>query len=828
MVDRVLSGFNGTVLCYGQSGSGKTHSLLGAAGGLGTSTRGIKKRKNSENNNNDENNEEGENYFGEWVMEEEVGMIPRILCYLLEQIETIENETNNNNSENENNGKRVSFTLGFSAVEIYNENLRDLLINYETKETKRKFKKESSVKRKNNNNNNEEGDFADEYGFEEETTSSSINNRKSNPRQNNNNNKPQTPVIPPLNTNNVGSSSGNRGKNSSRAGKNNNNNNNNEVPLRITNYSKKKGNAMIDNVSVYVDGLTEISVTDFAQVKRLLNEALLQRHVGATKLNINSSRSHTLFLVQLLQKIETYVDGTVETSKPNNKNNQNNNNKVTRVVTGVEYKKSLLTMVDLAGSERVSHTGAEGLRLKEAQNINLSLSQLSNVIRVMTNNGRKLAAAAATNAAAIPYTLEHVPYRDSKLTRLLQDSFGGNAITFLLCNVSPEKKNALETLSTLRFAQLAKQVKNKAVRNALKQKNNNLTGPVNIITQTVADPALQAQIDEQLTQIKLLKEELDTVNEKYSNAQAYALWLERQLDMFMRRCLHDNNNNINLNNNNLSYSTFEMAPVAEISENPRDAFVRHNSNVSSLSLSTALNTPTANKTEHGFTPLNPSLLMTNNNNNNNNTIRSPAVQALLTPSSSSYINKHNNNNQNDKAMEEEVLEEYLGVARQLRKEKEEHATTRRELTAAQEKVIELLMLLEEKEEKLKIVETSRRSLWDTYTHSVLTQQQQQNENENNEDEEIKNENNVEALMNSYMDYESSDEENNNNDNENNNEEEEEEEGTTEFQEDNNNDDGMKSRKLPSRLIFQKMITKIIILKIIIIRQRRCRGGVNVS
>ena len=105
-------------------------------------------------------------------------------------------------------------------------------------------------------------------------------------------------------------------------------------------------------------------------------------------------------------------------------------------------------MVDLAGSERQGKTGATGARLKEATKINLSLSALGNVISALVDGRGK-----------------HIPYRDSKLTRLLQDSLGGNTKTVMVAAVSPADYNMDETLSTLRYASRAKAIKNKPVVN---------------------------------------------------------------------------------------------------------------------------------------------------------------------------------------------------------------------------------------------------------------------------------------------------------------------------------------------------------------------------
>jgi len=105
-----------------------------------------------------------------------------------------------------------------------------------------------------------------------------------------------------------------------------------------------------------------------------------------------------------------------------------------------------LNLVDLAGSERVRVTGATGARLEESKNINKSLSALGNVINALTDKQKR----------------DHVPYRDSKLTRLLEDSLGGNCKTTLMAMISPSAEGFGESLSTLKFATRAKKIKNEA------------------------------------------------------------------------------------------------------------------------------------------------------------------------------------------------------------------------------------------------------------------------------------------------------------------------------------------------------------------------------
>merc|ERR1719282_1426748 len=136
-------------------------------------------------------------------------------------------------------------------------------------------------------------------------------------------------------------------------------------------------------------------------------------------MNEHSSRSHAIFII------------TVECSEQNEDGESH-------------IRVGKLNLVDLAGSERQAKTGAVGERLKEATKINLSLSALGNVISALVD-GKSI----------------HVPYRDSKLTRLLQDSLGGNARTVMVANIGPANYNYDETITTLRYANRAKNIKNK-------------------------------------------------------------------------------------------------------------------------------------------------------------------------------------------------------------------------------------------------------------------------------------------------------------------------------------------------------------------------------
>ena len=168
---------------------------------------------------------------------------------------------------------------------------------------------------------------------------------------------------------------------------------------------------------VYIADLSETYVTGDFDVHELLRIGNQNRQVGESQMNAKSSRSHSLFSITVTQT-----------------NTDNFSAKIGK-----------LYLVDLAGSEKVSKTGAVGKRLEEAKNINKSLTALGQVITCLTD-GKST----------------HVPYRDSKLTRVLQDALGGNSKTALIVTCSPSPYNESETVSTLRFGTRAKFIKNQA------------------------------------------------------------------------------------------------------------------------------------------------------------------------------------------------------------------------------------------------------------------------------------------------------------------------------------------------------------------------------
>ncbi|XP_024388572.1 kinesin-like protein KIN-12F [Physcomitrium patens] len=224
-----------------------------------------------------------------------------------------------------------------------------------------------------------------------------------------------------------------------------------------------------NRTGVYVENLSEVEVHNVQDVIRLLIQGASNRRVAATNMNRESSRSHSVFTCIVESKWERDS------------------------MTNIRFGR--LNLIDLAGSERQKSSGAEGERLKEAANINKSLSTLGLVIMILVDvaNGKQ----------------RHVPYRDSKLTFLLQDSLGGNSKTTIIATVSPSGCNSMETLSTLKFAQRAKLIRNTAVV------NEDASGDVKALR----------------LQLQLMKEELDRIRrQSISSIPSALLPVDRSWD----------------------------------------------------------------------------------------------------------------------------------------------------------------------------------------------------------------------------------------------------------------------------------------------------------
>eukprot|EP00405_Crypthecodinium_cohnii_P021973 CAMPEP_0206474398 /NCGR_PEP_ID=MMETSP0324_2-20121206/33464_1 /ASSEMBLY_ACC=CAM_ASM_000836 /TAXON_ID=2866 /ORGANISM="Crypthecodinium cohnii, Strain Seligo" /LENGTH=940 /DNA_ID=CAMNT_0053949565 /DNA_START=1 /DNA_END=2823 /DNA_ORIENTATION=- len=182
-------------------------------------------------------------------------------------------------------------------------------------------------------------------------------------------------------------------------------------------------------LGIYVDGIVKNAVDSYPAIERAIDQGTANRSVGATQMNATSSRAHTVITIEFKQ-VEKM--GGVENVKVSN-----------------------INLIDLAGSEKAGQTGATGDRLKEGSAINKSLSALGNVIEKLAEKSQ--------NPKGKKEVL--IPYRESKLTRLLQNALGGSSKTIMICALSPASSNYEETLSTLRYADRAKKIKNAAVVN---------------------------------------------------------------------------------------------------------------------------------------------------------------------------------------------------------------------------------------------------------------------------------------------------------------------------------------------------------------------------
>lgn len=272
----------------------------------------------------------------------------------------------------------------------------------------------------------------------------------------------------------------------------------NQGGLKIFDDASKKG--------VFIQGLEEIPVKDAADALALLTKGSHRRQIAATKFNDHSSRSHSVFSITVHTKeISSIGEDLLKVGK--------------------------LNLVDLAGSENIGRSGAENKRAREAGMINQSLLTLGRVINALVDRS------------------SHVPYRESKLTRLLQDSLGGRTKTCIIATISPARSNMEETLSTLDYAIRAKSIRNKPEVNQRMTRNSLLKEYIAEIerlkadvlaarekngiffseetwNQLSADQELrQTEMEEAKKQIKIVESQLRSVREEFE--QSIALLMKR-------------------------------------------------------------------------------------------------------------------------------------------------------------------------------------------------------------------------------------------------------------------------------------------------------------
>ena len=265
--------------------------------------------------------------------------------------------------------------------------------------------------------------------------------------------------------------------------------------------AKRKADSNIDIkehpvLGVYVQGLQEIAVDSHAKIQALMDQGQEMRAVASTNMNATSSRSHSIFIIKMTQKI---------------------------VIAGQQKDtRATINLVDLAGSERVSKTGATGDKLKEGANINKSLSALGNVINALAEQSKKSKKV-------------FIPYRNSKLTRVLQESLGGNSVTVMLAAISPAAYNYEETLNTLQYADRAKAIQLKARKNETMTEVGKLKAEIEELKAALAaqaaggggggggpgggvSPEMQAQMQAQIDDYNLMMKQ--SFEEKERMAQA--------------------------------------------------------------------------------------------------------------------------------------------------------------------------------------------------------------------------------------------------------------------------------------------------------------------
>ncbi|KAM8972094.1 kinesin-like protein KIF21A [Pelodytes ibericus] len=252
----------------------------------------------------------------------------------------------------------------------------------------------------------------------------------------------------------------------------------------------KKSNIKIHEDStggIYTVGVTTRNVNSEAEMMQCLKLGALSRTTASTQMNVQSSRSHAIFTIHLCQSRAC--------PKPDYENDLDN--RITSESTQVNEFETLTAkfhFVDLAGSERLKRTGATGERAKEGISINCGLLALGNVISALGDTSKKVT---------------HVPYRDSKLTRLLQDSLGGNSQTVMIACVSPSDRDFMETLNTLKYANRARNIKNKVMIN-----QDRTSQQINALRNEIT--RLQMELTEYKTGKRIIDEEgVESINDMF-------------------------------------------------------------------------------------------------------------------------------------------------------------------------------------------------------------------------------------------------------------------------------------------------------------------------
>eukprot|EP00930_Biecheleria_cincta_P028372 TRINITY_DN19802_c0_g1_i1.p1 TRINITY_DN19802_c0_g1~~TRINITY_DN19802_c0_g1_i1.p1 ORF type:complete len:1160 (-),score=356.11 TRINITY_DN19802_c0_g1_i1:157-3507(-) len=243
-----------------------------------------------------------------------------------------------------------------------------------------------------------------------------------------------------------------------------------------------------NELGIYIVGVSKRAVDSYPAIEAVVDEGTHNRTVGSTLMNATSSRAHTVLTIEFKQ--------------------------ISQVGGQSGQKLALINLVDLAGSEKAGQTGASGDRLKEGCAINKSLSALGNVIEKLADK-----ATGKAKPGAI------IPYRDSKLTRLLQNALGGSSKTVMICAISPASSNYEETLSTLRYADRAKRIKNTAAINEnpqdklirqLREENEKLRKMVGTGSAAGPDEGSQEEMAAKAAEIAALEQALQEMQQSFA------------------------------------------------------------------------------------------------------------------------------------------------------------------------------------------------------------------------------------------------------------------------------------------------------------------------
>lgn len=315
----------------------------------------------------------------------------------------------------------------------------------------------------------------------------------------------------------------------------------------------------------YVENLTKAPVTVYGDVDKVLREGGNKRHVAATLMNSESSRSHAVFTLFITRYLSSGSSLSAEDI----------------------VRKSKVCLVDLAGSERMSTTGASGDRLREASNINRSLSVLGDVIKALSEKSR---------LGSHSKNHEFVPYRNSILTWLLKDSLGGNSRTTMLATVSPTSASYNESINTLRYIERTKLIVNAVSVNVNRSENariNNLLKQISELETKYAElqnhqmqreqvhrddiEKIQLEFEIQFTeQLKILAAELERHYASQAQAKALMMSPSRGLSFQEATCLDFPDDEANKVGSASATTTTETADVGDgsVSQDEREKVIR--------------------------------------------------------------------------------------------------------------------------------------------------------------------------------------------------------------------------------------------------------------